>query len=85
MKRGQGKPLCLSLPPEPHPSRRPQQKAGATDTVNPESQLSGKANPRHAVMSVFIAQERRGYTPADLLIGWGKRGLAIHLLVGWGI
>ena len=23
-------------------------------------------------------------TPADLLTGWGKRGLMIHLLVGWG-
>ena len=36
--------------------------------------------------SVFIAQgeERSQDTPADLLIGWGKRGLRIHLLVGWG-
>lgn len=34
--------------------------------------------------SVFIAQgeERSQDTPADLLIGWGKRGLGIHLLVG---
>lgn len=29
-------------------------------------------------------QERSCYTPADLLIGWGKRDLRIHLLVGWG-
>ena len=34
-------------------------------------------------MSVFIAQgeARSPDTPADLLIGWGKRGLRIHLLV----
>ena len=38
-------------------------------------------------MSVFIAQgeERSHDTPADLLIGWGKRGLMMHLQVGWGI
>ena len=37
------------------------------------------------VVSVFIAQgeERSQDTPADLLIGWGKRGFMIHLLVGW--
>ena len=37
-------------------------------------------------MSAFIAQgeERSCDTPADLLVGWGKRGLRIHLLVGWG-
>ena len=37
-------------------------------------------------MSVFITQgeERSHDTPANLLIGWGKRGLRIHLLVGWG-
>lgn len=37
-------------------------------------------------MSIFITQgeERTQDTPADLLIGWGKRGLRIHLLVGWG-
>ena len=36
---------------------------------------------------VFIAQgEERSYNrPAGLLIGWGKRGLMIHLLVGWGV
>ncbi len=38
-------------------------------------------------MSVFIAQGEEGSqdTPADLLIGWGKRGLAIHLPVGGGL
>ena len=37
------------------------------------------------VMSVFIAQgeERPSDTPAAPLIGWGKRGLTTHLLVGW--
>lgn len=37
------------------------------------------------VMSVFITQgeERSQDTPADVLIGWGKRELTIHLLVGW--
>ena len=36
--------------------------------------------------SVFIAQgkERSCNIPADMLIGWGKRGLRIHFLVGWG-
>ena len=36
---------------------------------------------------VFIAQgeERSGDTPADLPIGWGRRGLTIHLLVGGGV
>ena len=40
----------------------------------------------HAFVSVFIAQGEEGSqdTPAELLIGWGKRGLKIHLLVGWG-
>ena len=28
--------------------------------------------------------ERSSDTPADLLIGWGKKGLMMHLLVGWG-
>ena len=38
------------------------------------------------VMSVFITQgeERSCDTPADLLIGWGKRVLMTHLLAGWG-
>ena len=37
-------------------------------------------------MSVFIAQEeKRSYdTPVDLLIDWGKKGLGIHFLLGWG-
>ena len=37
-------------------------------------------------MSLFIAQgEERSYdTPADLLLGWEKAGLTIHLLVGRG-
>ena len=37
-------------------------------------------------MSVFIAQEeeRSRDTPADLMTGWGKRVLMIHLLLGWG-
>ena len=36
-------------------------------------------------MLVFITQEEERYfdIPADLLIGWGKRGFMIHLLVGW--
>ena len=35
----------------------------------------------------FIPQgeERSGDTPADLPIGWGRRGLTIHLLVGGGV
>ena len=40
------------------------------------------------IRSVFITQgeERSRDTPADLLIGWGERGvLTIHLLVGWGV
>ena len=39
-------------------------------------------DPEHLVMSVFVAQgeQRSQDTPADLLIGWGKRGLTIHLL-----
>ena len=46
-----------------------------------ESQLG------HVVMSVFITQgkERSYDTPADLLIGWGKRGLGIHLLLVGGV
>ena len=38
------------------------------------------------VLSVFIAQEeeRSQDTPADLLGGWGNRGLLIGLLAGWG-
>ena len=38
-------------------------------------------------MSVFITQgeKRSCHTPADLLIGGGKRGFMIHLLVGWGL
>ena len=38
-------------------------------------------------MSVFITQgvERSLMTPADLLVGWGKRGLRGHLLVVWGL
>ena len=45
-----------------------------------ESQLG------HVVMSVFITQgkERSYDTPADLQICWGKRGLTIQFLVGWG-
>lgn len=37
-------------------------------------------------MSVFLAQGEDQYqdTPADLLMSWGKGGLAKHLLVGWG-
>ena len=37
------------------------------------------------VVSVFIAQgeERSHDTPANLLIGWGKKGRRIHLLIGW--
>ena len=37
-------------------------------------------------MSIFITQgeARSPDTLADLLIGWGKRGLTIHLLVAWG-
>lgn len=37
-------------------------------------------------MCVFITQgeERSCDMPVDLLICWGKRGLTIHLLVGWG-
>lgn len=37
----------------------------------------GRADPGHVVMSAFIAQgeARAQETPADLLIGWGKRGL----------
>ena len=36
-------------------------------------------------MSVFIAQgkERSCGTPADLQMGWGKRGSKIHFPVGW--
>ena len=30
-------------------------------------------------------EERANDTPADLLIGWGEKGLTIHLLVGWGL
>ena len=29
-------------------------------------------------------EERSCDIPADLLIGWGRRGFMIHLLVGWG-
>ena len=38
------------------------------------------------VVSVFIAQggEWDCDTPADLLIGWGKKALRIYLLVKWG-
>ena len=38
------------------------------------------------VLSVFIArgEERSCDIPADLLIDLGKRGLKIHLLLGWG-
>ena len=38
------------------------------------------------VMSVFITQgeERSCDTPVDLPFGWGRCGLRIHLLVGWG-
>ena len=37
-------------------------------------------------MSVYIAQGegRSQDTAVDLLIVWGKTGLMIHLLVGWG-
>ena len=36
--------------------------------------------------SVFITQGEEKFQdmPADLLITWRKRGLMIHLLVGWG-
>ena len=33
---------------------------------------------------LHLSQMRSPDTPADLLIGWGKRGLMMHLLVGWG-
>ena len=48
--------------------------------------MNRESQREHVVMSVFIAQgeERSPDTPADLLIGWGKRGLMMHLLVGWG-
>ena len=38
-------------------------------------------------ISVFISQrEEKSYnTPVYLLIGWGKRGLMIQLLAGWGM
>ena len=41
---------------------------------------------RSSVTSVFTAQgeARADNTSADLLTGWGKRGLTTHLLVGWG-
>ena len=43
--------------------------------------------PGHVLTSVFITQgEERSYdASADLLIGWGKRGVMIHLPVGWGL
>ena len=47
---------------------------------------SQRADPKCMVMPVFITQgevRSRG-TPADLLIGWVKKGLMIHFLVGWG-
>ena len=33
---------------------------------------------------VTQGEERSCYTPEDLLIGWRKRDLGMHLLVGWG-
>ena len=53
-----------------------------------ESQLEEKEEimDEHVVVSIFITweEERSCNTPANLLIGWGKRSLRIHLLVGWG-
>ena len=43
---------------------------------------------RSRCVSVFIAQgeERSQDAPADLLIGWRKRGGSdIHVLAGWGL
>ena len=47
---------------------------------------SGRTNAKHVVMSVCITQgEERSDTPTDLLTGWGKRGLTIHLLLTCGV
>ena len=55
---------------------------------------TGRADAKLVVMSVFLTQgerrvlsqaREREMAPADLLIGWGKRGLMMHLQVGWGI
>ena len=55
--------------------------AASTAGQLPDDQVSRSQARGH----VFIAQgeERSRDTPADLLIGWGKRGLRIHLLVVW--
>ena len=46
-----------------------------------------ESQPGLVVVSVFSAQGEKGSqdTPADLLTGWGKRGLRIHLLAVGGI
>ena len=48
--------------------------------------MRGRADPGHMGMYVFMApgEERSQDTPADLLIGWGRSGPMIHLLVDWG-
>ena len=37
------------------------------------------------VCLITQGEERFHKIPADLLIGWEKRVLVIHLLVGWGL
>ena len=57
----------------------------AASTVGQLPLNQGEPDMHGSVCFYSPGREDGSYdTPSSLLIGWGKKGLMIHLLVGWG-